>query len=674
MNRAVLRVEQLSSHLGSVENPVRAVDGVSFDIHQGETVALLGESGCGKSIMALSLMRLLPASGRIVDGRVLFGDQDLLALPEYRMRRIRGGGMSMIFQEPMTSLNPVMNIGRQIAESMRSHRSVNARRVRGEVVDLLEATGIPDPGKTVDLYPHQLSGGMKQRVVIAIALANQPKLLIADEPTTALDVTIQAQVLDLIQRLQSERGMAVLLITHDLGVVNQLADKVAVMYAGQIVEKARRNTFFSAPLHPYSQKLFDSLPGLKKRGELLDVIQGTVPSLQTAFSGCRFEPRCNRAWSMCRQSEPVWSKLDEGEAYCHLYASGADPGVTPPGRKFDPATAGRRKVEENIAATALLNVDGLKIYFPRKSGLLKRTTGYIRAVDGIDVAIGTGRTLALVGESGCGKTTAGKGIIQLVKPTTGKVVFQGVELTGMSTGLLRRKRSELQIIFQDPYSSMNPRMMVGDIICEGLRARSMAMQAVAKERFLGEILEKVGLPADSARRYPHEFSGGQRQRISIARALSVNPSLIVCDEPTSALDVSVQAQILNLLKELQDRLEISYLFITHDISVVAYIAHDVAVMYLGRIVEYGPVESILSDPKHPYTQALLCAVPTADPGNRPKARYLGGDIPSPAQPPTGCYFHPRCDKALEVCKSRYPAAAHLALNHTASCHLYEPEN
>jgi peptide/nickel transport system ATP-binding protein len=355
--------------------------------------------------------------------------------------------------------------------------------------------------------------------------------------------------------------------------------------------------------------------------------------------------------------------------FCHLYSSDAEPEVAASDTKAA-AAAGPEYTEAGERGTELLNVDGLKVYFPQKSGVFRRTTGHVRAVDGIDISIGPGKTLALVGESGCGKTTAGKGIIQLIKPTAGKVVFDGTELTGMSAGLLREKRSEVQIIFQDPYSSMNPRMLVGDIICEGLRARSTALSGETGDRFLTELLDQVGLPADSARRYPHEFSGGQRQRISIARALAVNPRLIVCDEPTSALDVSVQAQILNLLKELQSRLGLSYLFITHDISVVAYLAHDVAVMYLGRIVEHGPVDGILSDPKHPYTQTLLSAVPTIDPGNRRKAPHLAGDIPSPIDPPGGCHFHPRCDKALEVCSSRYPSVSQLSENHTVSCHLY----
>ena len=668
MSNKILQVEGLTSYLGSRDNPIRAVDGISFDIDQGETFALVGESGCGKSMTALSLMRLLPASGHVMAGIARFDNRDLLRLSEAQMRSLRGAGISMIFQEPMTSLNPVLSVGRQILESLEVHQSLHGKAAREKAVDLLQAVGIPRPEQVINDYPHQLSGGMKQRVVIAIALANEPKLLIADEPTTALDVTIQAQVLDLIRDIQKKRGMAVMLITHDLGVVNELADRVAVMYAGQIVETSSRIFFFAEPAHPYSQKLFDSLPTLDKRNKELDVIRGFVPSMQTTFDGCRFFSRCHRALPLCEKQVPVWSKYNDGQVYCHLYST-MEKDERLPKHPGETSTIEEGRTEDRSGHSALLSVNELKVHFPIKSGVLKRTVGYVRAVDGITIDIPKAKTLALVGESGCGKTTTGKGILQLVKPTSGKVTFKGVELTQINGLKLREKRSDFQIIFQDPYSSMNPRMLVGDIIAEGLRRYSDSNATVRHRRIL-ELLEKVGLPADSVERYPHEFSGGQRQRISIARALAVNPKLIVCDEPTSALDVSVQAQILNLLKDLQRQMGISYLFITHDISVVAYLAHEVAVMYLGRIVEHGLVDQILSMPKHPYTQVLLSAVPQLDARSQRRFIRLKGDIPSPSDPPTGCFFHPRCQQAMDTCRAQYPPVTRLSDVHLTNCHLY----
>jgi len=665
MSNEVLRVEDLRMYLGTGSTPVRAVDGIDFHINEGETLALLGESGCGKSMTALSLMRLLPSVGRVREGRVMYMGRDLLTLAEADMRRIRGSGISMIFQEPQTSLNAVLTVGEQIRESLRAHQGLAGRRAKEQAVDLLRQVGIPSPERRVDEYPHQLSGGMKQRVMIAIALANEPELLIADEPTTAVDVTIQAQVLDLIRRLQKERGMAVLLITHDLGVVSEVADRVAVMYAGQIIEQADREAFFQDPKHPYSRKLFDSLPAMNKRDQPLYVIKGFVPSLQTDFQGCRFASRCDHVMPVCRQKDPSTYQVEGGEVACFLYSPshGHAPAETAEGAAIKPI-AGRRRE----AAGALLDVSGLKVHFPIKAGVLKRTVGHVYAVDGVDVNIPTGRTLALVGESGCGKTTAGKGILQLVRATAGSVRFEGRELTTMTASELRRRRTEFQIIFQDPFASMNPRMMVGDIIAEGLRAQRIG-GAQGQGARVAELLDMVGLKSDSADRYPHEFSGGQRQRICIARALAVDPKLIVCDEPTSALDVSVQAQILNLLRDLQDELGLSYLFITHNMSVVAYLAHEVAVMYLGRIVEQGPVETVLTSPSHPYTQALLSAVPSIEPDEERRVIRLAGDMPSPSHPPSGCYFHPRCPHAMEVCKQRYPGYTELGASHRASCFL-----
>ena len=677
MTDVLLSVRGLRTHLGEYRQPVRAVDGVSFDIRAGESFALLGESGCGKSMTALSLLRLLPSSGRIVGGEVLFENRDLLRLPESAMRDVRGGGIGMVFQEPMTSLNPVMSVGDQIVEALNRHAEPNALDARERVRELLEAVRIPDPERRMQEYPHQLSGGMKQRVVIAIALAGDPLLLVADEPTTALDVTIQAQVLDLLRTLQRERRMSMLLITHDLGVVAEIADRVGVMYAGQIVEQATRDAFFAAPRHPYSRKLFDSLPDIKKRGDELDVIQGYVPSLQVAFTGCRFAERCDVVMDVCRRQVPEWRAWDGRGALCHLYAEAARDMPAPV-----PAASGERPAVNSTnspggtptAGEALLDARDLEVHFPIQKGLFKRTVGFVRAVDGVELTIDRGRTLALVGESGCGKTTVGKGILQLLRVTGGQVRFEGEELTTLTGSQLRRRRSEMQIIFQDPVSSMNPRMLVGDIIAEGLVAQGIGRGGDHAKR-VATLLELVGLPAESARRYPHEFSGGQRQRVCIARALAVEPKLIICDEPTSALDVSVQAQILNLLKRLQAELALSYLFITHDVSVVSYIADQVAVMYLGRIVEHGDVETILGSPSHPYTKALMSAVPRIenDPGSARgrKVIRVDGDLPSPADPPAGCHFHPRCSEAMPVCLKSYPARAELEKGHSTRCHLYD---
>ncbi|MDD5248423.1 MAG: ABC transporter ATP-binding protein [Rhodocyclaceae bacterium] len=607
---ALLRVTDLSVTIGGTT----PVDGISFDIAPGETFALLGESGSGKSMTALALMRLLPNVARIVGGAVQLGGRDLLALPEYDMRTVRGGGMAMIFQEPATSLNPVMTVGRQIAEALSLHGQATRPtphpphrsggdggsplrgsgplaglalgRPGGEAeraLELLAAVGIPDPRRRLAEYPFQLSGGMKQRVMIAMALAGNPQLLIADEPTTALDVTIQAQVLDLLKNLQRSRGMAMLLITHDLGVAARMADHVGVMNDGRLVEVATRAAFFRAPAHAYSQRLFAALP------ENL-----------------------------------------------------AKPPAKPP------------------AHDALLDVAGLKVHFPIRRGLLQRAVGHVKAVDGVALSLRAGRTLALVGESGCGKTTAGKAILRLIQPTAGTVQLGGRTLDAKS---MAAARGSAQMVFQDPFGSLNPRLRIGPILAEGMRALGISGDHAAR---IAELLAEVGLTRDMAGRYPHEFSGGQRQRIAIARALAVAPRLLILDEPTSALDVSVQAQILKLLAELQRNLGLGYLFITHNIAVVDYLADEVAVMYLGRIVERGTTAQVLRGARHPYTQALLAAVPRID-GAAGERLLVPGDPPSPADPPSGCHFHPRCPRATEICRRDYPGPTALAAEHVVHC-------
>ncbi len=582
------------------------------------------------------------------------------------MRDVRGNRMAMIFQEPAASLNAVMTVGSQVQEVLEQHTDLRGAAARARCAELLAAVGIPDAARRADEYPFQMSGGMKQRVMIATALACNPSLLVADEPTTALDVTIQAQVLELLRGLQHARGMAILLITHDLGVVAEMAHRIGVMYAGEIVEIAPREAFFIRAAHPYSRKLFEALPRGDGRGKALAVIPGIVPPLAQTFTGCRFADRCEQVMPHCHDSLPPWITLEGGQLVrCHLYAEGATRLLNGALRQAkEPASS------QPDGCTPLLSVKNLQIHFPIRKGVFRSIAGYVRAVDGVDLEIPSHRTLALVGESGCGKTTLGKGLLRLLPLTGGDIEFAGSNLSTLSYQRMRKHRKELQIIFQDPYSSLNPRMRVMDIVEEGMRSLEVAADAPERQRRVDMLLEQVGLSPEMRYRYPHEFSGGQRQRIAIARALAVEPKLIVCDEPTSALDVSVQAQILNLLRDLQQRLGLAYLFITHNISVVEYLAHHVAVMYLGRIVETGTVEEVLKSPKHPYTQALLSAVPCIDAATKREVVRLQGELPSPSNPPQGCHFAPRCPKAGDTCRERYPGPVKMTPTHLVKCHLY----
>lgn len=642
-----------------------AVDGVSFELAAGQTLALLGESGCGKSMTALSIMRLLPAGGRLLGGTVRFAGEDVFSLPEAKMRSLRGRGMAMIFQEPATSLNPVMTLGQQIGEVLARHAGISGDAMRGRTIELLDAVGISDASRRLAEYPFQISGGMKQRIMIAMALAGNPQLLIADEPTTALDVTIQAQILDLLRRLQGERATGLLLITHDLGVVARMAHRVAVMYAGQIVEEAPRDIFFSSPGHPYTRALFASLPDLASPAVPLLTIPGQVPSPGFIHAGCRFADRCSQVKALCRCESPDWHTLAEGHRVrCHFAITVPLPVVSP---HRHAATAVEGPVSG--AQAPLLAVNGLRVHFPIRQGVLQRQVGAVRAVDGVSFSLARGRTLALVGESGCGKTTVGKAILQLLHVRDGQILFDGRDLCGLGEAAIRPLRRRMQMVFQDPFASLNPRHSVREILCEGVNALGAAPPGDTCEAALGVLLGQVGLDPDALSRYPHEFSGGQRQRIAIARAIAVQPELIVCDEPTSALDVSVQAQILNLLRQLQDSLGLAYLFITHNFAVVHYLAHEVAVMYLGRIVEQGQCSEVLRAPGHPYTRELLSAVPrpSLDPG--PPTRLLSGEMPSAARPPSGCPFHPRCPRVEAHCRSVFPEARLISSSHFVYCHF-----
>ncbi|MBL8447268.1 MAG: ABC transporter ATP-binding protein [Zoogloeaceae bacterium] len=663
----MLEVIGLTVALAGPQGPLEPVVDASFAIGPGETFALVGESGCGKSMTALALTRLLPPGGHIAAGDVRFYGESLADLPEGRMRGLRGPGIGMIFQEPATSLNPVLTIRTQIVESLRLHRALASADAEEEAIRLLRTVGIPDPDGRLAAYPFQLSGGMKQRVMIAMALAPQPKLLIADEPTTALDVTIQAQVLDLLARLQAENRMGMLLITHDLGVVARMADRVGVMYAGQIIETGPRESFFAQPLHPYSRALFGALPRRQGRGAPLLALGGRVPGLEQVPPGCRFADRCPQVMARCHVEAPPWSWRDGGQAVrCHLYSDGQP--RPPLAASSIPATGAP---DRPPARHPVLDVRALAVHFPVRRGFLQRTVGAVRAVDGVDLEILPGRTLALVGESGCGKTTVGKAILQLVTPTEGEVYFEGDDLTQASAAILRQARRGMQMIFQDPFASLNPRLTIGETLLEGMTALGVAADPAEREVTVAALLERVGLSAGMMARYPHEFSGGQRQRIAIARALAVSPRLVICDEPTSALDVSVQAQILNLMAELQRELGLAYLFITHNLAVVDYLAHDVAVMYLGRIVERGPARAVLDDPRHPYTLALAAAVPRLPGESGPSAVAsdpMAVDMPSAAAAPRGCHYQSRCPRATDICRQQYPTLQKAGAGRSVACH------
>jgi len=626
LDEELLTADHLFVALESDAGLVKALDGVRLAVARGETFALVGESGCGKSMTAMALMRLLPDNGRVDEGSVKLDDEELLVLPEARMRERRGGKIGIIFQDPSTSLNPVLRIGDQIIETIEAHTPLRGDAARAKAVDWLKMVGIPDAERRIDTYPFQMSGGQKQRVMIAIALAAEPEMLIADEPTTALDVTIQAQILDLLRDLQHRLGMAMLLITHDLAVVAQMAHRVALMYAGQIVEVADANEFFAKPLHPYAMKLFDALPESAQRNVPLAAIPGTVPPLTTVFTSCRFSDRCPSAVAYCRTHVPELYGVVGSPASMVPLRDGV-PVATHPVRCFVydstiPDAERPRMKKERVEVlpdaarsadrTALLEVRDLTVHFPIRQGLLRRTVGYVKAVDGVSFSIAEGRTLALVGESGCGKTTSGKALLQLLREQAvigGTMTFAGERFDRLEGRALQRARRGIQIIFQDPFASLDPRMRVSEILEEGLVSLRPDLDAGARQSHLVRTLDQVGIRADAMHRYPHEFSGGQRQRLAIARALAVEPRLVVCDEPTSALDVSVQAQILNLLKQLQRELGIAYLFITHNLGVVEYLADDVAVMVKGKIVEQGPAEQVLEHPRHDYTKTLLAAVP-----------------------------------------------------------------
>jgi len=668
----LLEVEDLHVHFVTTRGVVRAVEGISYKVRPGETVALVGESGCGKSVSSLAIMRLLARpAGRVVGGRILFQGRNLLDLEEDEMRRIRGRDIAMIFQEPMTSLNPVLTIGFQIMEPLMIHLGMTTEAARARATELLGLVGIPDAGRRLDQYPHQFSGGMRQRVMIAIALSCNPRLIIADEPTTALDVTIQAQILKLMKDLSRDLGIALVVITHNLGVVARYADRVNVMYAARIAEQGSAADVFARPLHPYTAGLLRSVPRLDQpRGRKLETIDGLPPNLLDPVPGCRFAPRCPAKQDACVAAPPPLIEA-EPHHYSACVRASELARVGPTGLGLQSANPQPPETKRIDHSKPLLRVHELRTYFEVGAGLrmFKHAKSEVRAVDGLSFEVFRGETLGLVGESGCGKTTVGRTLLRLEEATGGEIVFEGANVTRARGQQLKDYRRKIQVIFQDPFSSLNPRMTIGEIIAEPMRVYNLVADAKAARAKVAELLTQVGLFEYMAERYPHELSGGQRQRVGIARALAMQPSFIVCDEPVSALDVSIQAQIINLLEDLQSKYQLTFLFIAHDLAVVRHISDRVIVMYLGKVMEIADRDALYADPLHPYTKALLDAVPIPDPRLEAKREYrvLAGEVPSPLNPPRGCVFHTRCPLASEACKMAVPELREVKPRHFAAC-------
>jgi len=675
----LLQIEDLHTEIRLRSATVQALSGVSLTVEAGECLGIVGESGSGKTMTALSTMQLLPPGGHITGGRILLDGQVISTLDDNAMRHVRGNEIGMIFQDPLTSLNPTMTIGDQIAETVRLHRGAGKQEALARAVEVLSLVGMPRPAERVRAYPHQLSGGMRQRVMIAMALACEPRLVIADEPTTALDVTIQKQILELLDDLRRRLGMAVILVTHDLGVIAGRADRAAVMYAGRVMEETTTTRLFGNPRHPYTEALFQALPGKSgdDSGRLYN-IPGQPPDLTRPPAGCKFAARCRYVRDACTADEPPLAG-DADHPYRCFFPVGQATDPAEPAVLVTAEQAAERAAQEAKAdGQPLLRIEHLVKNFPVTAGaVLQRRVGAVSAVADVSFSIRPGQTFGLVGESGCGKTTVGRLIVGLERASGGSILLDGEDLAKVKRNDRKRRGAHVQLMFQDSYASMDPRMRVGPILREPLAIQRVGSRRQQQAK-IDAMLDEVGLPRAAVERYPHEFSGGQRQRLGLARALILSPKLLVADEPVSALDVSIQAQILNLMQDLQRDLGLSYLFISHDLSVVRYMADTIGVMYLGKLVEVGPADDVYYRPVHPYTKGLIDAVPVPDPQAERAARQKGvaGELPSNIHPPSGCRFRTRCPFAQDLCAEQEPPLRPFtARGHLAACHfpLREPE-
>ncbi len=677
-----LEVTDLSTHIELSRSVVQAVGNVDISIGAGETVGLVGESGSGKSILSLSVLGLLPPGGKIVGGSVKVEGRELTTLSQKQLRAVRGNDVAMIFQDSQSSLNPTKSIGQQIAEPVRLHRGGSKKEALERAYEVLELVGLPRPRERLDDFPHQLSGGLRQRVMIAIALSCEPRVLLADEPTTALDVTIQAQILSVLDELKERLGMATLLVTHDMGVVAGRTERINVMYGGRLVETAATDELFSSMRHPYTQALLGSIPKLDSDPtKALVTIPGIPPDLTNLPFGCRFAARCPYATQQCRESEPPLS----GEDPRHLFACWhpVDGPILKrpeiPGVAASPAASNGSRTGGggNGNAEHLLTVEDVVCEYPVTSGaLLQRKVASVKAVSGITLHLDAGETFGLVGESGCGKTTLGKLIVGVEKPNAGRIALDGREIFKLRRRDLRRSRRDLQMMFQDPFASLDPRMRVNTILREPLTVQGIGSAKEQNDR-IAKLLTEVGLPMNALERYPHEFSGGQRQRIGLARALMLEPKVIVADEPVSALDVSIRSQVLNLMKRLQAEYQLASIVISHDLAVVKYLADRIGVMYLGKLVEIGSGDDIYMRAAHPYTEALIKTIPIPDPAAEKAKTEVGirGELPSPVNPPSGCRFRTRCPRAQALCAELEPPLRSFGGGHRAACHfpLQTPE-